>query len=127
MYILLLIINLLFRFNQKVLPACQLNRNIGNCYTGSVFSSILSTICDQGANLLDKRVLVFSYGSGSIASIYSFIGRRCSNALSLFSLERIQKTSDAINRLKLRQQCQVTDFISALDLRAVQYGKVSNI
>jgi 3-hydroxy-3-methylglutaryl CoA synthase len=76
--------------------------------------------------LIDKRVLVFSYGSGSIASIYSFTGRKCTNEASPFSLERIQKTSDAINRLNLRQQCQVTDFISALDLRAEQYGKVFN-
>lgn len=26
------------------MPACQINQNIGNCYTGSVFSSLLSVI-----------------------------------------------------------------------------------
>ena len=29
------------------MPACQINQNIGNCYTGSVFSSLLSVISTQ--------------------------------------------------------------------------------
>jgi hypothetical protein len=26
------------------MPACKINQNLGNCYTGSVFSSLLSVV-----------------------------------------------------------------------------------
>ena len=32
------------RFVDRVMPACKINQNIGNCYTGSVFSSLLSVL-----------------------------------------------------------------------------------
>ena len=57
-------------FNQRVIPGCKINQNVGNCYTGSVFASLLSVVNDQGALLDGKRVMMFSYGSGSLASIY---------------------------------------------------------
>ena len=52
------------------MPGCRINQNIGNCYTGSVFASILSIISENGQSIENKRIFVFSYGSGSVASIY---------------------------------------------------------
>lgn len=60
------------RFGAAVTPACRINQNIGNCYTGSVFSSLLSVVSEAGASLVGKRVMMFSYGSGSVASIYRY-------------------------------------------------------
>jgi hypothetical protein len=31
----------------KVMPACKINQNIGNCYTGSVFASLLSVVSEK--------------------------------------------------------------------------------
>ena len=61
-------------FKSKVMPCCKINQIVGNCYTGSVYSSLLSVVCDQGASLTGKRVLMFSYGSGSVASLFSIKG-----------------------------------------------------
>jgi 3-hydroxy-3-methylglutaryl CoA synthase len=54
-------------------PACIVNKNIGNIYTGSVFASLLSVVCGYGNNLIGKRIFMFSYGSGSMASMYRFV------------------------------------------------------
>lgn len=110
------------RFSSKVMPSCRINQNIGNCYTGSVYSSLLSLVCDQGCGLVGKRVMIFSYGSGSVASIFSFVGRQQS-AGNKFSLEKIQATSSMFDRLDGRVRCSVADFAAALDLRAAKYGK----
>lgn len=112
------------RYNDKVMPCCKINQNIGNTYTGSVFSSLLSVICDQGEALDGKRVCMFSYGSGSVASLYSFIGRKSSSS---FSIGRIQETTDMFNRLASRKQCSHDEFVGALNLRQEKFGKAPMI
>jgi hydroxymethylglutaryl-CoA synthase len=67
-----LLTSLFYRFAERVVPSCRINQNVGNCYTGSVFSSLLSVINDKGAELGGKRILMFSYGSGSMASLYRY-------------------------------------------------------
>jgi hydroxymethylglutaryl-CoA synthase len=103
------------------MPCCKINQNIGNTYNGSVFSSLLSVICDQGDALVGKRVFMFSYGSGSVASMYSFIGRTPSS--STFSIGRIQATTDMFNRLASRRKCSYDEFVGALNLRQDKFGK----
>jgi hydroxymethylglutaryl-CoA synthase len=108
-------------FKTKVDPSCRINQHVGNCYTGSVFSSLLSVVTDQGAGLEGKRVMMYSYGSGSLASIYSFTGR--ATTTGEFSLARIQTTVDMFTRLDARTKCTFVEFSAALDLRAAKYGK----
>ena len=110
-------------FATKVDPSCKINQHVGNCYTGSVFASLLSVVADQGAALEGKRVLLFSYGSGSVASLYSFVARRPVTAAgATFSCARIQATADIFTRLQQRTQCTFDEFTAALDLRAAKYG-----
>lgn len=113
------------------MPSCTINRSIGNCYSASVFSSILSLICEKGNALVDKRVLAFSYGSGSMASVYSFVGRvpltEVGDGMSPFSLDRIQNTVNVKDRLERRRACDVNEFNSSLNTRERQYGKVLHI
>jgi hydroxymethylglutaryl-CoA synthase len=109
-------------WNAKVVPSCRVNQNIGNCYTGSVYSSLLSLVCECGAGLTGKRIMLFSYGSGSVASIFSMVGRQQSSG-ARFSLERIQSTTKMFDRLAARKRCSIEEFGAALDLRAAKYGK----
>jgi hydroxymethylglutaryl-CoA synthase len=115
-------------FQAKVDPSCKVNQHVGNCYTGSVFSSLLSVVVDQGAALEGKRVLLFSYGSGSVASMYSFVGRPPASSSggsgghAAFTCARIQATADMFTRLQQRTQCTFDEFSAALDLRAAKYG-----
>jgi hydroxymethylglutaryl-CoA synthase len=67
--------------------------------------------------------MLFSYGSGSIASMFSFIGRQQSSTNGAFSLERIKTTTAMFTRLENRTRCSVAEFTAALDLRAIKYGK----
>lgn len=53
--------------NRSLLLAKQL----GNTYTGSLYNGLLSLICDETIDLTNKRVFMFSYGSGCAASLYS--------------------------------------------------------
>jgi hydroxymethylglutaryl-CoA synthase len=107
-------------FKSRVMPCCTINQNIGNCYTGSVYSSLLSGLC-EGNDLPGKRMLMFSYGSGSIASLWSFKFRRA--GAERFSLTSMQEKTSMRSRLEARTRCSVEDFSKALDLRAAKYGQ----
>lgn len=111
------------KWKSGVLPACSINQAMGNCYTGSVFACLISLIATYGNDLVDKRVFMFSYGSGSAASIYSFKGISCSNTDTKFSLAKMQSSMDMMNRMESRKQCNVDEFSTALQLREDKYGK----
>lgn len=66
---------------------------------------------------------MFSYGSGSVASMYSFVGR--SSSSSSFSIGRIQETVDIFTRLDARKRCTYDEFVSSLNLRETSFGKAS--
>ena len=112
-------------FKDRVLPCCRINQRIGNCYTGSVYSSLLSGICEGGPALDGKRVLMFSYGSGSVASLWSFKFRAATGEGEgqRFTLEGIQTRTNMAERLSARTRCSVAEFTAAMDLRAVKYGQ----
>jgi hydroxymethylglutaryl-CoA synthase len=108
-------------FKERVLPCCRINQRIGNCYTGSVYSSLLSAICEGGTALDGKRVLMFSYGSGSVASLWSFRFRAAAG--ERFTVEGIQARTGMAERLGARTRCTVAEFTAAMDLRAAKYGQ----
>lgn len=110
-------------FQNKVLPCCDIPRNVGNCYTASVFTCLLSLIASKGPELLDKRVGMFSFGSGSIASLYSFVGRDTRSASHGFSLQQMQIVgSEFMAKLSNRTRVSVSEFTGALDMRVTAYG-----
>lgn len=46
---------------------------VGNCYTASVFAGLVSVVAGKGSSLEEDggaRILMFSYGSGFIATAY---------------------------------------------------------
>ena len=47
------------------------NRQIGNCYTGSLYVSLISLLENHAGDLGDKRIGIYSYGSGSTAEYFS--------------------------------------------------------
>jgi len=56
-----------------------LAKNLGNIYTGSLYNGLLSLLLSgapkdqdgEGLDLRGKRILMFSYGSGCAASLFS--------------------------------------------------------
>lgn len=43
---------------------------LGNIYTGSLYNGLISLICDDSIDLSNKKVMLFSYGSGCAASMF---------------------------------------------------------
>ena len=50
--------------------ALSLSKQLGNIYTGSLYLGLLSLVCNDSIDLTNKRVLMFSYGSGCAASMF---------------------------------------------------------
>lgn len=60
----------------RVEPALKVPTNTGNMYTASAWVSLASVIyyaTNSGANLLNKRIGVFSYGSGLASTLLSVV------------------------------------------------------
>ncbi len=52
-------------------PSLALSKSLGNTYVCSLYMNFLSLIVDENINLNDKRILMFSYGSGCASSMFS--------------------------------------------------------
>ncbi|HLD16686.1 MAG TPA: hydroxymethylglutaryl-CoA synthase [Coxiellaceae bacterium] len=57
--------------NHQMHEALQYNRVVGNCYTGSLYLSLLSLLDHASNDLSDKRLGFYSYGSGCVAEFFS--------------------------------------------------------
>ncbi|CAM9992785.1 unnamed protein product [Scytosiphon promiscuus] len=114
------------QFKERCLPACTVSREVGNCYTASVFAGLVSVVAGKGGSLEESggaRILMFSYGSGFIATAYSFKARRSTSGVELFSLAGMQKAMAIEERLSDRLQRTPEEFSQAMDLREQRYGK----
>ena len=60
----------------QVAPGTLLPRQIGNCYTASLWAGLASLIDSQGEQLAGRTILMFSYGSGVASSFLLLTGRR---------------------------------------------------
>nr|CDS25783.1 hydroxymethylglutaryl coenzyme A synthase [Hymenolepis microstoma] len=59
-------------FETKVAPSLRIASQVGNMYTASLFSCLISLLCSiPQEQLRGRRVLMFSYGSGYTASMFS--------------------------------------------------------
>ncbi len=54
-------------------PSLRYSKFIGNCYTASLYLSLVSLIINTEVNLHSSRIGFYSYGSGSVAEFFSGI------------------------------------------------------
>ncbi|KAK5577168.1 hypothetical protein RB653_002106 [Dictyostelium firmibasis] len=100
-------------FKRKVNPSTLLSKECGNSYCGSVYSGILSLLSNVN-DLNNKKVLIFSYGSGLAASLFSL---RINNSNSLFKTNDIGRISNIKERLLNRVKTSPEEFSRILDIR----------
>ncbi|KEQ75119.1 hydroxymethylglutaryl-CoA synthase [Aureobasidium namibiae CBS 147.97] len=103
-------------FLHMVNPSLLLARSCGNMYTASLFGGLASLIASvESEGLLNKRVGMFSYGSGLASSLFSFrvVGET----------KHIRQALDLEARLAARTRCTPADFEASLALREDAYGK----
>lgn len=96
-------------YDERVTPSLLLSKHLGNSYTGSLYASLCSLISEKRDDLLHKRALMFSYGSGSAATMFSvrFDG----------PVGHIASKLDIPNRLKNRRMVDAAEYTATMKLR----------
>jgi len=96
-------------YQTKVSPGTSLCLELGNCYSASLYAGLLSLIDSLSDDLIGKRVILFSYGSGMSASMFSLVVRG--------SVEFIKQKQKISKRLSQRQFIDPAEFTKLLGLR----------
>jgi hypothetical protein len=102
-------------YSKKVDISCKISKQIGNTYTASVWMNLANLVSTLGNGLLNKEIVLFSYGSGALASMLQVIPREGCDVK--FSLENIQKQLNVMNRLATREKLTPEDLSIALKAR----------
>uniref|UniRef100_A0A914XC21 Hydroxymethylglutaryl-CoA synthase n=1 Tax=Plectus sambesii TaxID=2011161 RepID=A0A914XC21_9BILA len=109
-------------FKQKTDPSLLIARRNGNMYTASLYGGLCSLLFNRSpAELAGQQILLFSYGSGSAAAMYSL--RVSPDAQALSSLRA--SAVDAAFRLQQRVKVTPQAFTQALQMRETMMGKSS--
>lgn len=77
-------------WDKKAKLASMLSREVGNIYTGSLYLNLISFLINSPNIITPKNVLMFSYGSGSTASMFTLNVGECSD-LALKLKESVQE------------------------------------
>ncbi|ETN12090.1 hydroxymethylglutaryl-CoA synthase [Phytophthora nicotianae INRA-310] len=113
-------------FNTKVSPSCTTSQQLGNCYTAAVYMNLATLVHARAKDLaLGSRVLMFSYGSGSLATM--FVLRTREPAERKFSLENIAKSLDLTARLERRNKKTPEEYTARMKLREKTYGAKNGV
>ncbi len=108
-------------FASKVQPSCMMSQRVGNTYTASVFFGLLSLIDEKASSLEGSNALVFSYGSGALATMYVARFRQPDSCGSQFSVDKIARTVNLRCRLDARVKASPSDLNAALATREVAH------
>ena len=92
-----------------------LAKQLGNIYTGSLYNGLLSLICDTSIDLIGKKILMFSYGSGCAASMFVL------NVVGDY--KEIQEKAQFKHRLESRVKIPAEEFDRWMAHREKMFGK----
>ncbi|KAL9231050.1 hypothetical protein vseg_006320 [Gypsophila vaccaria] len=106
-------------YDEKVQPSTLIPKQIGNTYTASLYLAFASLIHNKNSTLAGNRVIMFSYGSGSTATMFSF---RLNEGQHPFSLTNIAAVMNVAEKLKSRHELAPEKFIDTLKLMEHRYG-----
>lgn len=106
-------------YEKKVVDSNTTSIAVGNTYTASVFLGLISLVDNVGSRgelKPGKKILVFSYGSGSIATMYRLHIREPSQAR--FSIPDMISNLNLKARLQSRKEVHPSELDNVLDIRA---------
>jgi len=106
-------------YKKRLSDANMVSKLVGNTYTASVFLGLASLI-DRAGGRGDlspgKSIAVFSYGSGSLATMYRLSVREPLS--SRFSIEKMANALKLMDRLTSREKVHPCELDHALESRA---------
>ncbi|XP_054824207.1 hydroxymethylglutaryl-CoA synthase-like isoform X1 [Prosopis cineraria] len=106
-------------YDAKVQPTTLIPKQVGNMYTASLYAAFASLIHNKHSTLANNRVILFSYGSGLTATMFSL---RLHDGQHPFSLSNIAKVMNVDGKLKSRHEFIPEKFIETLKLMEHRYG-----
>jgi hydroxymethylglutaryl-CoA synthase len=106
-------------YDAKVKPTTLIPKQVGNMYTASLYAAFASLIHNKHTTLAGNRVVMFSYGSGLTATMFSF---RIREGKHPFSLSNIASVMNVDEKLKSRHEYPPEKFVEALKLMEHRYG-----
>ncbi|CAN8073841.1 unnamed protein product [Agarophyton chilense] len=102
-------------YEEKCAPAAWLAKRIGNCYTASLYSSLAALIFEKGNDLIGKRILLYSFGSGFASSMFSL--------RVIAPVDKVFLGRDLRDRLDNRIIAGAEEYIRTLSEREQNYGR----
>jgi len=105
-------------FNAKTVPATFIPTQVGNSYCASLYSSLLSLLSKTPSDqLLGKRIILFSYGSGLASSMFSVRVQK--------PVDDIVNKANILEKLSQRTAVSVEDYLKAMKLRESSFNQRS--
>ena len=110
-------------YNQRLTDANAASKIVGNTYTASVFLGLASLVDKAGSRgelTPGKTAVVFSYGSGALATMYRLHVRdpTPNGSDRLFTIDEMTKKLDLTNYLSQREEVHPKELDLALETRA---------
>ncbi|KAF3433052.1 hypothetical protein FNV43_RR24154 [Rhamnella rubrinervis] len=106
-------------YDAKVQPTTLIPKQVGNMYTVSLYAAFASLLHNKHGSLAGKRVVMYSYGSGLTATLFSFQLREGQRPFSLSNIATVMNIS---GKLKSRHEFPPEKFIGTLKLMEHRYG-----
>lgn len=106
-------------YDAKVQPATLVPKQVGNTYTASLYAAFVSLIHNKHSSLAGQRVVMFSYGSGLTATMFSF---KLSEGQHPFSLSNIATVMNVGGKLKSRHEFPPEKFVETMKVMEHRYG-----
>jgi len=106
-------------FKSKLSDSNAASKKIGNTYAASVFMGIASLVDKIGqdeTSAIGKNAVVFSYGSGSMASMYRLHIRKPEQQQK-FTIGKMSKVINFSERLSSRKELEAKELDEVMDCR----------
>lgn len=85
-------------FREQVEPSLGLCARVGNVYTGSLYLGLAGLLHARGANLIRRRIGMFSYGSGCTSEFFSgVVGQRAHERIAAAGLDELLAARERIS------------------------------
>ncbi|CAI5460996.1 unnamed protein product [Closterium sp. Yama58-4] len=109
-------------YSSKVGPTTLVGKRVGNMYCASLYGSLASLLAQQGQQLEGHRILLFSYGSGLMSTLFSLTVRQAADP---FSLTALAAHLDVHQLLESRTKVTPEEFVKTMHLMESRYGACS--
>ncbi|KAH1233768.1 Hydroxymethylglutaryl-CoA synthase [Glycine max] len=106
-------------YDAKVQPSTLIPKQVGNMYTASLYAAFASLLHNKNSSLVGKRVVMFSYGSGLTATMFSFHLQEGQHPFNLSNIVTVMNVSD---KLKQRVEIPPEKFVETLKIMEHRYG-----